>query len=249
LGSSISIIIRLELRSCDSLINNDQIYKSLVINHAFIIIFFTIIPFIIGGFGNFLIPLILGSLDIAYPRMNNIFYILIFSGFGLISHITINERGKKETFGTLGIIYAIIVIGLLYWTIYCMSSPYIHYLPCVDIRAYFTSVTLIIAIPTGFIFLFSIGGLTGIILSNSSIDIVLHDTYNQLIHRFLLENQTIEIYSDFSNIDLDSFIIPQTFLFINRLGVFFGQCSEICDINLRLIPIAIESTNLTYFKN
>jgi len=55
LGSSIRIIIRLELRSCGSLINNDQIYNFLVTNHAFIIIFFTIMSFIIGGFGNFLI--------------------------------------------------------------------------------------------------------------------------------------------------------------------------------------------------
>jgi len=72
LGLSISIIIQLELRSCDNLINNNQIYNSLVTNHAFIIIFFTIIPFIIGGFGNFLIPLMLGSPDIAYPRINKI---------------------------------------------------------------------------------------------------------------------------------------------------------------------------------
>ena len=68
LGSSIRIIIRLELRSCGSLINNDQVYNSLVTNHAFIIIFFTIIPFIIGGFGNFLIPLILGSPDSLPPN-------------------------------------------------------------------------------------------------------------------------------------------------------------------------------------
>ncbi|KYM83814.1 Cytochrome c oxidase subunit 1 [Atta colombica] len=80
-------IIRLELRSCGSLINNEQIYNSLVINHAFIIIFFTIIPFIIGG--NFLIPLILGTTDIAYPRMNNIivvahFHSILFITFRLI---------------------------------------------------------------------------------------------------------------------------------------------------------------------
>ena len=77
LGSSIRIIIRLELRSCGSLINNDQIYNFLVTNHAFIIIFFTIMPFIIGGFGNFLIPLMLGSPDIAYPRINNIRFWLL----------------------------------------------------------------------------------------------------------------------------------------------------------------------------
>merc|ERR1712032_577013 len=69
-------------------------------------------------------------------------YILILPGFGLISHIVAQERGKKETFGVLGIIYAILAIGAL-----------------------------------GFVFLFTVGGLTGIVLSNSSLDAVLHDTY------------------------------------------------------------------------
>jgi len=77
LGSSIRIIIRLELGSINNLINNDQIYNSIITNHAFIIIFFIVIPFIIGGFGNFLIPLILGSPDIAYPRINNIRFWLL----------------------------------------------------------------------------------------------------------------------------------------------------------------------------
>jgi len=72
IGSSIRILIRLELGFCGSIINNDQIYNSIVTSHAFIIIFFIVIPFIIGGFGNFLVPLILGSSDVAYPRINNI---------------------------------------------------------------------------------------------------------------------------------------------------------------------------------
>ncbi|KYN13298.1 Cytochrome c oxidase subunit 1, partial [Trachymyrmex cornetzi] len=72
IGSAISITIRLDLGSCNNLINNDQIYNSIITNHAFIITFFIVMPFIIGGFGNFLIPLILGSPDIAYPRINYI---------------------------------------------------------------------------------------------------------------------------------------------------------------------------------
>ncbi|KYN45239.1 Cytochrome c oxidase subunit 1, partial [Trachymyrmex septentrionalis] len=176
IGSAIRIIIRLELGSCGNLINDNQIYNSLITNHIFIIIFFIVIPFIIGGFGNFLIPLILGSPDIAYPRINNIshpeIYILILPGFGLISHIIINERGKKETFGFLGILYVIITIGFLAHHIFTIGLD-------VDTRAYFTSATIIIAIPTG-IKIFR--GFTGIILSNSSIDIILHDTYYVVAH-------------------------------------------------------------------
>src|SRR6185436_2920663 len=120
-GGLLSIGMRLELQQPGlQFFSNPQAFNVFVTGHGLIMVFFMVMPALIGGFGNWFVPLMIGAPDMAFPRMNNISYWLTVSGFGLLC-CSLFVEGAPGSLGFGG--------G---WTVYPPLSTVVHPGPALD---------------------------------------------------------------------------------------------------------------------